>query len=84
MTSRRIYRRSLARCRSNAKFFSLDIPVRAFPLDAFLAAMDRLFARGVRHFKFVDRTFNLHLETGRRILSSFWPGCSPGCSCISR
>jgi radical SAM superfamily enzyme YgiQ (UPF0313 family) len=57
---------------------SLDIPVRAFPLDAFLAAMDRLFARGVRHFKFVDRTFNLHIETGRKILEFFLARMEPG------
>jgi B12 binding domain/Protein of unknown function (DUF4080)/Radical SAM superfamily len=57
---------------------SLDIPVRAFPLDAFLPAMDRLIARGVRHFKFVDRTFNLHLETGRRILEFFLARLQPG------
>jgi radical SAM superfamily enzyme YgiQ (UPF0313 family) len=50
---------------------SLDIPVRAFPPDPFLAAMARLFVRGVRHFKFIDRTFNLHIETGRRILEFF-------------
>jgi len=52
--------------------------VRAFPLDAFLVAMDRLFARGVRHFKFVDRTFNLHLETGRKILEFFLDRLEPG------
>jgi hypothetical protein len=57
---------------------SLDIPVRAFPLDLFLAAMDRLLARGVRHFKFVDRTFNLHIETGRRILEFFLARLQPG------
>jgi hypothetical protein len=57
---------------------SLDVPVRAFPLDAFLVAMDRLFARGVRHFKFVDRTFNLHLETGRKILEFFLDRLEPG------
>ena len=50
---------------------SLDEAVRAFPLEAFLAAMDRLLVRGVRHFKFVDRTFNLHLPTSRRILEFF-------------
>jgi radical SAM superfamily enzyme YgiQ (UPF0313 family) len=50
---------------------SLDEAVRAFPLEPFLAAMDRLLARGVRHFKFVDRTFNLHLPTSRRILEFF-------------
>ncbi len=50
---------------------SLDIPVRAFPLDAFLAALDGLLVRGARQFKFVDRTFNLHLPTARAILGFF-------------
>jgi radical SAM superfamily enzyme YgiQ (UPF0313 family) len=50
---------------------SLDIPVRAFPLEAFLAALDGLLARGARQFKFVDRTFNLHLPTARAILQFF-------------
>ena len=50
---------------------SLDVPVRAFPLDAFLAAMQRLFDRGATQFKFVDRTFNLHLPTSTGILQFF-------------
>ena len=50
---------------------SLDIPVRQFPLEPFLAALDRLLARGVLHFKFVDRTFNLNLAVSRRILGFF-------------
>jgi radical SAM superfamily enzyme YgiQ (UPF0313 family) len=50
---------------------SLDERVRAFPLDSFLAAMERLLARGVRHFKFVDRTFNLGLRTSLAILDFF-------------
>ncbi len=50
---------------------SLDETVRPYPLDPFLAAMERLLVRGVRHFKFVDRTFNLHLPTARRILGFF-------------
>ena len=50
---------------------SLDVPVRQFPLADFLAALEGLLARGVRHFKFVDRTFNLHLPTSRRILEFF-------------
>lgn len=56
---------------------SLDIPVRQFPLEPFLAAMDRLHARGLRRFKFVDRTFNLNLATGRRILGFFLERLSP-------
>lgn len=50
---------------------SLDERVRPFPLEPFLAAMERLLARGVRHFKFVDRTFNLGLATSLRILGFF-------------
>ncbi len=50
---------------------SLDIPVRAFALAPFLAALDGLLARGATQFKFVDRTFNLNLTTGRAILEFF-------------
>jgi radical SAM superfamily enzyme YgiQ (UPF0313 family) len=57
---------------------SLDIPVRQFPLGPFLAAMDRLLARGVQHFKFVDRTFNLNLSVSRRILEFFHERYRPG------
>jgi len=54
---------------------SLDEKVRAFPLEGFLAAMRRLSERGVRQFKLVDRTFNLHIETSRRILAFFLELC---------
>jgi radical SAM superfamily enzyme YgiQ (UPF0313 family) len=57
---------------------SLDIPVRQFPLEPFLAALDRLLARGVLHFKFVDRTFNLNLAVSRRILGFFLERLRPG------
>lgn len=57
---------------------SLDIPVRQFPLEPFLAAMQNLLDRGARQFKFVDRTFNLHLATSRRILEFFLQRWTPG------
>ena len=50
---------------------ALDIPVRQFPLDQFLAAMRDLLDRGCRRFKFVDRTFNLNLRISRAILEFF-------------
>ncbi len=50
---------------------SLDIPVRQVPLDKFLAAMQRLMDRGLKQFKFVDRTFNLHIATSKAILEFF-------------
>lgn len=57
---------------------SLDIPVRQFPLDQFLAALDRLLARGAAQFKFVDRTFNLNLLVSRAILQFFLDRWRPG------
>lgn len=50
---------------------ALDIPVRKVELGPFLAEMDQLLARGVRHFKFVDRTFNLGIATAGAILRFF-------------
>src|SRR5204863_8997249 len=57
---------------------ALDIPVRQAPLDEFLHAMGSLLDRGVRQFKFVDRTFNLNLKASRAILSFFLERYSPG------
>lgn len=50
---------------------ALEIPVRQAPLSPFLDAMDQLLARGVRRFKFVDRTFNLNIQMSRSILQFF-------------
>ena len=50
---------------------SLDKTAWAFPLDAFLHALDTLFQRGARNFKFVDRTFNLKIDASARILEFF-------------
>ncbi len=57
---------------------SLDIPVRAFPLPALLESLERLLARGLLQFKFVDRTFNLNLQTSRAILEFFLQRWRPG------
>lgn len=50
---------------------SLDKTAWAFDLEAFLAEMEALYRRGARHFKFVDRTFNLKVEASVRILQFF-------------
>jgi len=57
---------------------SLDIPVRQAPLPAFLGAMQTLLDRGVRQFKFVDRTFNLNIATSKAILEFFLARHQPG------
>jgi hypothetical protein len=50
---------------------SLDQTAWAFDLEKFLAAMQVLHQRGARHFKFVDRTFNLKIDAAARILQFF-------------
>ncbi|MBI5040249.1 MAG: DUF4080 domain-containing protein [Gammaproteobacteria bacterium] len=50
---------------------ALDKTALPFDLDRFLTAMDELHKRGARHFKFVDRTFNLNVASSRRILQFF-------------
>ncbi len=57
---------------------ALDIPVRQFPLDEFLAEMGKLLERGTKCFKFVDRTFNLNLRVSRAILDFFLQRYQPG------
>jgi len=50
---------------------SLDKTAWPFQLERFLAAMQTLYERGARHFKFVDRTFNLNIKVSKRILDFF-------------
>jgi hypothetical protein len=50
---------------------ALDQTAWPFPLESFLAEMEWLYQRGARHFKFVDRTFNLNAKIGARILDFF-------------
>ncbi len=57
---------------------SLDDQVRCFTLDPFLDAMQKLMDRGVRQFKFVDRTFNLNESRCCSVLSFFLDRYQPG------
>jgi radical SAM superfamily enzyme YgiQ (UPF0313 family) len=57
---------------------SLDVPVRNVPLEALVGEMQRLLDRGLRQFKFVDRTFNLNLNFSRAILQFFLDRYTPG------
>lgn len=50
---------------------SLDKGVRAFEMTEFLASMQNLWDRGLRQFKFVDRTFNLRVDFSTAILEFF-------------
>lgn len=51
---------------------SLEVPVRQFSPSLLLGELQKLLDRGVRQFKFVDRTFNLNIATSKAILEFFW------------
>jgi radical SAM superfamily enzyme YgiQ (UPF0313 family) len=57
---------------------SLDIPVRQVPLEKFLGEMQKLLDRGLKQFKFVDRTFNLNIATSKALLEFFLTRYQPG------
>jgi radical SAM superfamily enzyme YgiQ (UPF0313 family) len=57
---------------------SLDIPVRQVPLPALLGQLQQLLDRGVKQFKFVDRTFNLNTAVSKAILEFFLERHRPG------
>ncbi len=50
---------------------ALDKTAWPFALDGFLADLEMLWQKGARQFKFVDRTFNLKIETSLRIMDFF-------------
>lgn len=50
---------------------SLDKTAWPFDLERFLAELESLHARGARLFKFVDRTFNLNIQTSLKIMQFF-------------
>ena len=57
---------------------SLDIPVRQAPLPVLLDQLQRLLDRGVKQFKFVDRTFNVNVNVSKTILEFFRERYQPG------
>lgn len=50
---------------------SLDKTAWAFDTDLFLDEMEKLYRRGARNFKFVDRTFNLNIKRSLQIIRFF-------------
>lgn len=50
---------------------SIDEKVRNFDLDHLLKEFETLWERGVRDFKFIDRTFNINMRFANAILDFF-------------
>jgi radical SAM superfamily enzyme YgiQ (UPF0313 family) len=50
---------------------ALDKTAKPFNQERLLAALGELYVRGVRRFKFVDRTFNLDIASASNILAFF-------------
>ncbi|MES1196093.1 MAG: radical SAM protein, partial [Steroidobacter sp.] len=73
ISNRLIYVEASRGCPFKCEFClsSLDKTAWPFQLERFLGELNTLYERGVRHFKFVDRTFNLNIKASKRILDFF-------------
>src|SRR3989339_614573 len=50
---------------------SIGPNLRYFNIEQIMAAIEALWSKGVRSFKFIDRTFNLQINSCKKILSYF-------------
>ncbi len=50
---------------------AIDEKVRYFPLEPLLEQFETLWRRGVRNFKFIDRTFNLNIRFANALMDFF-------------
>ncbi len=71
LAHRKLYVEASRGCPYGCKFClsSLDERVRRVPTEVLLVELDRLWRRGARHFKFVDRA--LHYAIGAQVLEFF-------------
>lgn len=79
LRARNVYLEGSRGCPFGCEFClsSIDRHVRRVPLDRLLPALDRLWSRGLRRFRFVDRTFNLNLEPCRAMLELLLARATP-------
>ena len=70
---RRLYVEASRGCPFRCEFClsALERTAWPFPLQSLLAELGRLYDRGARRYTFVDRTFNLRVDTAAAILEFF-------------
>ncbi|MDQ7004369.1 MAG: radical SAM protein [Ghiorsea sp.] len=73
VSNRYIYVEASRGCPFQCEFClsSRDEKVRNFDTALFLEALEKLWQRGVRNFKFIDRTFNLNIKIATQLLDFF-------------
>jgi len=71
--NRHIYIESSRGCPFECEFClsSIDKKVRYFDFELLLGALQTLWQRGVRDFKFIDRTFNLNMKKANALIDFF-------------
>ena len=71
--NRHIYVENARGCPFECEFClsSIETKMRYLDLDIFLNEIDKLWNRGARSFKFIDRTFNLKISFAKAILNYF-------------
>ena len=79
IAQRTIYAETSRGCPYSCSYCTSDgTTLRLFPLQTLLPAFDKLWQRGVRKYKFLDRTFNAPVEHACAILDFFLPRVTPG------
>ena len=73
IANRHVYVEASRGCPFRCEFClsSIDKSVRYFDEDKFLESLERLWGRGARNFRFIDRTFNLNISYANRLLDFF-------------
>jgi radical SAM superfamily enzyme YgiQ (UPF0313 family) len=71
--NRHIYVENARGCPFECEFClsSIETKMRYLDIDIFLNEIDKLWNRGARNFKFIDRTFNIKISYAKAILGYF-------------
>ncbi|MBP7769724.1 MAG: DUF4080 domain-containing protein [Aliarcobacter sp.] len=73
IANRHIYVENARGCPFECEFClsSIETKMRYLPIDVFLDEIEKLWQRGARNFKFIDRTFNIKISYAKAILNYF-------------